>query len=59
MCRNALVALTKTFPNNSIKLASLEILHRFSVLLRSGFGLERAEIPTLPGLRIFFREYNR
>ena len=30
-----------------------EILHRFFVLLGRGFGLERAEVPTFPGLRIF------
>ena len=34
-------------------LLPFEILHRFFVFLGGGFGLERAEVPTFPGLRIF------
>src|SRR2546423_10756114 len=34
-------------------LSSLEILHRFLVLLRASFGFERPEVATFSGFRIF------
>jgi len=44
--------MTKGMPVRNA-LLPFEILDGFFVLLGRGFGLERAEVPTLPGLRIF------